>query len=122
MITNEIERENRLPLMLALASIGLLFSQVAYATNESSYKLGYVKGESNYTNCTFPEDKYGNIADCDKPSDACYNPLSHVDSTYGVMTNKTACIDGFVNGWSHVCQVGARDGASGDKVACPGDR
>jgi len=90
------KKQNRILLGLTIAAlIEIFFYQVAYATNESSYKLGFNNAMVEYHCYAHTSMKPGE--DCGyielAPSDACYtqnNPQ---------MTNKTVCSDGFYNGF-----------------------
>jgi hypothetical protein len=56
--------------IIFLIPLLLLFSQVAYATNESSYKWGYQQGKSEFANC----DDFD--ADCTAAPDDCQSPAN----------------------------------------------
>lgn len=89
---------------------------IAFAdTNESAYQFGYAQGRDSW-NC------YNNNADagCFMGKNACTSTITNAAK---VVTNQTACIDGFVNGWNKVCTHNI-DGASDDGVSaiCPDSR
>jgi hypothetical protein len=76
-----------------------------HTTNESSYKYGYEQGKSEWGNCTdFDADCSDGLSDCRSPvtyyvknETSGYQdiPIIH----YDIMTNTTACIDGYVHAW-----------------------
>lgn len=70
---------------LVLAFVGL--AQVAHATDESSYEYGYKMAQVDYRDCLAADNGCGTV------TTACFSS----------MTNNTACIDGYVHGWNHVC-------------------
>ncbi|MGC1931023.1 MAG: hypothetical protein WA667_18795 [Candidatus Nitrosopolaris sp.] len=85
----------------------------AYVTNEGSYKYGFKVGFSDYQ-CASTD------FDCDSPYNdnaihRCYigaNDTGWPTPPYAqglVVTNVTACIDGYVNGWKHWCNTNAKD-------------
>lgn len=92
-----------LPLILLVA-----VTPVAHATNESSYKWGYQQGKSEFANCDIFD------ADCNAAPDDCQSP-SHVSvknettgyynsiPKYNIMTNQTACMDGYSHAWEDSC-------------------
>ena len=76
-------------------------------TNEKSYKFGFSAGYDDYNHC-FDSDV--DAQDCSPPenNDAsiiCSNPNNNV-------TNSTACIDGYANGWKHWCMSDTKDCAT----------
>ena len=89
-----------LPLLL------LVTPAIADATNEGSYKFGFSVGFSDYNHCF---DNDADALDCsppdnDTPLQVCVNnPVNHE------VTNSTACIDGYVQGWQHWCKSDAKD-------------
>lgn len=99
---------NAIVLLLPLLLLVAITPAVAHATNESSYRYGFKQGEVIYHIC---------ITDFgDKCLDGTQVCLGHVD-------NQTACIDGYVNGWDHVCdpiKVKVKDGPP--SFACPTTR
>jgi len=113
------KRTNRICLGLAIAAlVAIFFYQVAYATNESSYQVGFRAAYSGY-NC------YATDPECDPPTtnatDECSLPLpSNYDHTLwglapnfpknapllkDVLTNSTACEHGFIDGFVHWCSL-----------------
>jgi hypothetical protein len=90
---------------LAAFFVGYFAYQVAYGTNESSYKIGYNTAVDNYTNLiTVNPD---NTARCDT-QDGCPqhdDAQKYCLSIGSGVTNATACIDGYVNGWKHWCST-----------------
>jgi hypothetical protein len=93
-------RNKIVPLVLALAiGIGITTNQLAYATNESSYNYGFKQGFSDYNTPVV------NI-DADDPTpnidvQACDNSVLGGSA----LTNSTACIDGYIDGWQHWCKM-----------------
>jgi hypothetical protein len=87
-----------LPLLL------LVTPAIARATNERSYKWGFSVGFSDYNHCFDI-----NALDCsppnnDAPLEVCVsNPVNHE------VTNSTACIDGYIQGWQHWCKLDLKD-------------
>jgi hypothetical protein len=80
----------------------IVATPLAYATNEneSSYKYGYKEAQVEWDNCTAPDDGCGTV------TTDCFSPT----------TDKTACVDGFVDGWNHVCDpVKAKENV----IPCP---
>ncbi|MGC2685579.1 MAG: hypothetical protein WA323_27290 [Candidatus Nitrosopolaris sp.] len=74
-----------------LLLLAIICYQVAYGTNESSYKYGYNAGRNNpYSGCLYFD------GDCD---DAVH------DSCQLWNTVTSACVDGFVNSWKHWCST-----------------
>lgn len=110
-------------LALIICSVGY---QWAYGTNESSYKYGYGQGKSEWVNCTDFD------ADCGAAPDDCqptvyvstndqfngipvnpasvdvknvtYYNLHYYIEKKKVMTNKTACMDGYSHAWENSCK------------------
>jgi hypothetical protein len=82
---------------------------------------GKKQGKYDWQSCTSLADKDGNFGTCDGPSFSCNPDNSHVyvrNQTDGLLyqsnlvqvTNQTACVDGYIHGWNHVCdQKKARD-------------
>jgi hypothetical protein len=84
-----------IPLML----VGLMAgTQLAYATNESSYKIGF-NGAVTLYHCfahrpTAQDEDCGMVSNS-SPSYECWSDKS--------MTNTTACNDGYIAGFVHWC-------------------
>lgn len=105
---NQNEHERLITAAGIAALVAYFCYEVAYGTNESSYRIGYNTAIANLTNLitvpppgSTPEN--GNICDT---QDGC--PSSDDAQNYcmaiGVgVTNTTACVDGYVNGWKHWC-------------------
>jgi hypothetical protein len=90
------KRTNRLCMGLAVAAlVAIFFYQVAYATNESSYKYGWSYADFRHRSACDDTD-----GDCD-PSAVSNCSTPYANST--IVTNQTACIDGFVNSWRSQC-------------------
>jgi hypothetical protein len=92
---------------LATLLVGYFVYQVAYGTNESSYKWGYRQGKLEYSNCTSIDNG------CGTADTSCFSPIhiatgvgtTHYRDTphYEIMTNKTACMNGYIHAWNHIC-------------------
>jgi hypothetical protein len=76
---------------------------VAFATNESDYKYGYDWAYGFYKCGVNPHDECG-LPDSDNINWECNATIHHQ------ITNSTACIDGYYNGFIDWCH--------GDKAAC----
>jgi hypothetical protein len=74
---------------LALTLVGV---QHAYATNESSYKYGFKNGFTDYR-CMDTEG-------CGGPTNYAFD----AECAGGVVTNSTACHDGYLDGWKSWCK------------------
>jgi hypothetical protein len=74
--------------------------QVAYGTNESSYQHGYRTAIAIYE-CGVIQ-----TSDCDTPTSDDVNTVCVNTS------NSTACMDGYLNGWSHWCSTDSKDCAT----------
>jgi hypothetical protein len=103
--------------------VGIMQLQQAYATNESSYKYGFQAGKSEWQSCAYTNGE----GDCTAAHDYCsdwirgsvYNATIGYDmQTYlGHVSNVTACVDGYVHAWNHVCDpVKAK---KADTMPCP---
>jgi hypothetical protein len=80
--------------ILALALMPLSIASVKVrATNDSSYQYGYQEGKSGYQCSNFNADCYNGLGTCD---------ISKYDNA-PQLTNKTSCLEGFVNGWKIWC-------------------
>jgi hypothetical protein len=87
------------PIALLLPLLLLVTPAIAHATNEGSYRFGYSAGYDDYHNCF--------IGDCSPPSN---------DEALGIcivgnqaVTNSTACLDGYIQGWQHWCKSDTKD-------------
>jgi hypothetical protein len=110
-----------------LLALLVLAPTLAFATNESSYKYGYGQGKSEWKDCIISDSECSDgLSDCKIPvvtlaknSQGFYDaskPINH----YDIVTNKTACIDGYVHGWNHLCNhKQAVKAWSDDGVPCP---
>jgi hypothetical protein len=90
---------NKIVLLLPL--LLLMTTTLAWATNESSYKEGFNNAFDGY-NCVQTED-------CDIIANnggelICNNQLDNPH-----VSNSTACIDGYVDGWKHWCNIDMKD-------------
>jgi len=80
--------------------------QVAYGTNESSYTWGFKLGKEEVVNCKDGDaDCSGSNQDCAFPGNitkaVVYDKFGDTRAVVvGPLTNQTACMDGFVNGWN----------------------
>ncbi len=91
-----------------IAMVGTTTTQLAHATNESSYKCGYKEGQVEWVKCTY---RMMTIAGPLLKVVSHQYPLVwvlvhvhyHDIEHYDIMTNKTACIDGFIHAWNHMC-------------------
>jgi hypothetical protein len=95
---------------LIVLLVGYGIYQAVYATNESAYQFGYKQGKDAWDCYKDPE------AGCFLGNDACTSTITNAAK---VVTNQTACIHGFINGWNKVCthSIDATDGSS--KAICP---
>jgi hypothetical protein len=89
-----------LPLLLLVTPV------IAHATNERSYKFGFSVGFSDYNHCF---DNDADALDCSPPDSS--NPLAICvgNPNNQAVTNSTACIDGYVQGWQHWCKSDTKD-------------
>jgi hypothetical protein len=87
-----------LPLLLLVTPV------IAHATNERSYKFGFSVGFSDYNHCF---DNDADALDCSPPDSS--NPLAICvgNPNNQAVTNSTACIDGYVQGWQ--CKSDTKD-------------
>jgi hypothetical protein len=86
--------------ILVIALMGVFGAHLAYATNESSYKEGVKTGFEEYSMCVKP-----GSTDCDNPPSHIDYPDAACAVTGGgwVVTNATACTDGYVHGFQTWC-------------------
>jgi hypothetical protein len=82
----------------------LLIPGIVLATNERSYKFGFNLGVDDYKHC-FDND----APDCSPPNNdesltICVNSPVNQD-----VTNSTACLDGYIQGWQHWCKSDIKD-------------
>jgi hypothetical protein len=118
------KKQNRILLGLAIAAlVGIFFYQVAYGSNESSYKWGFIQGKSEWSGCS---DADGNCAtglnDCQSLSYSVYNYTTgyyNAVPNSAPLSNHTACIDGYVNGWNHVCDHKIARSWPNIEIICP---
>ena len=88
--------------ILMLACVGfVLTAQTAFATNESSYKVGFSIAIDQYSGCNDTDDS--TCPSNDVAISECYKGTTD-DKGLVVVTNSTACMDGYVNGFKHWCQ------------------
>jgi hypothetical protein len=89
--------------MILLLPLLLVTPIIAHAKNESSYKYGFETGFESYQ-CV---SKNG---DCDDPSSDNINTICLNKSPLMVIvSNSTACMDGYLNGWAHWCESDAKN-------------
>ena len=75
--------------LLAVLSLG---AQLAHATNESSYQYGFKMAD------------FARGSGCDDTDGDCEpSAVSNCNTQSANVTNQTACVDGFVNGWRSQC-------------------
>ena len=89
------KKEKVLTLVLAGILLAYGWYQVAYGTNESSYQFGFNSADF----------KAGSA--CDDTDGDCQSSV-YIDAcptTSANVTNQTACVDGFVNGWRSDCMA-----------------
>jgi tetratricopeptide (TPR) repeat protein len=82
--------------ILALTPLSITSVKVM-ATNVSSYQYGYQEGKSGYQCSNFD-------ADCDNGLNTCDIDTYSLHST-PQLTNKTSCLEGFVDGWKQWCNA-----------------
>ena len=109
-MNNKRTIERKATIALTAFLVGMFCYQVVYGTNESSYKYGYKQGKDEFTNCKDSD------ADCTAAPDDCQSPVvwntknettgyySVEHRSYDIMTNQTACMDGYSQGWEHSCK------------------
>jgi hypothetical protein len=92
-------------IILLLPLLLLVTPAIAHATNEGSYIFGYSAGYDDYHNCFIGDST--RIGDCSPPSN---------DEALGIcvvgnqaVTNSTACLDGYIQGWQHWCKSDTKD-------------
>jgi hypothetical protein len=83
---------------MILAALLIFCYQLAYGRNEWSYKCGFKIGFGQYQ-CPITDDCDQPIPDAAKLT--CINPTPQMVH----VTNSTACLVGYVNGWKHLCQT-----------------
>jgi len=116
------KKTNRICLGLAIAALVAIFCyQVAYGTNEISYRFGY-KTTVNTASCIATQIRTDNGDDCNRgimsptwvcgyPNDPDADNALNINPNTGfytpkiVVTNQTACNDGFYNGFVHWCST-----------------
>jgi hypothetical protein len=88
-----------------------------YGTNESSYKYGYVQGKGEWGDCQiFDAECSIALDDCHSPVDVAVKYAKPYVKRYDIVTNQTACIDGYIHAWNHVCK---QPQANDNGVLCP---
>jgi hypothetical protein len=87
------------------ALVAIFFYQVTYGTNESSYQWGYKSGKEGYECSNYDADCNNGLGACDIGAKLSYGIVTPpgVPHLEGSVTNKTACLDGYVYGWKHWC-------------------
>ena len=112
-------------ILLTLAVGFVLTVQTAFATNESSYQYGYKQGKYGWADCTdFDADCSTGLDHCNsavQPVGSMLTPQSQKvhNSNENVMTNKTACVHGYINGWNDVCNQTQARSWPNNEVTCP---
>jgi hypothetical protein len=101
------EQVVRLAIIIPILLLVMMSSTTAvWATNEVSYKFGFNLGVDDYKHCfDTPQD----ADDCSPPDSS--NPLAICvgNPNNQAVTNSTACIDGYVQGWQHWCKSDTKD-------------
>ena len=87
--------------------VAIFCYQVAYGTNESSYQWGYKSGREGYECRNYDADCNNGLGTCDIGAKLSYGIVTPpgVPHLEGSVTNRTACLDGYVNGWKHWCNT-----------------
>jgi len=90
---------------------------------DASYKWGFKNGKSEWVDCSDADgDCQTGLADCAAIYYSVYNYTtgyySQVPNTAPVY-NQTACIDGWVNGWNHVCNQTMAKSWPNNEIICP---
>src|SRR5215469_4108426 len=89
---------------LLLPLVLLVTPAIAHATNEGSYKFGFTVGFRDYNHCFDNGASDCSPPDNDAPLQVCVNnPVNHE------VTNSTACIDGYIQGWQRWCKSDLKD-------------
>jgi hypothetical protein len=90
---------------MVAALVAYFCYQVAYGTNESSYQWGYKSGREGYECSNYDADCDNGLGTCDIGAKLSYGIVTPpgVPHLEGSVTNRTACLDGYVNGWKHWC-------------------
>ncbi len=110
---------------LTLAVGFVLTAQTAFATNESSYQYGYKQGKYGWADCTdFDADCSTGLDHCNsavQPVGSMLTPQSQKvhNSNENVMTNKTACVHGYISGSNDVCNQTQARSWPNNEVTCP---
>jgi hypothetical protein len=82
----------------------VMIPTAVWATNEGSYKFGFSVGFSDYNHCFDNDALVCSPPANDAPLEVCVNnPVIHE------VTNSTACIDGYFQGWQHWCKSDLKD-------------
>jgi hypothetical protein len=94
-----------------LAIIGMMsIGQTAHVTNESSYQFGHEYGKIEWNSCIVPE------SSCSMGQDVCTSTITNAAK---IVTNQTACMHGFINGWNKVCTHSLENTDGASKAVCP---
>ena len=118
-----MSRSSMIALTLAVGFV--LTAQTAFATNESSYQYGYKQGKYGWVDCTdFDADCSTGLDHCNaaiQPVGSMLTPQSQKthNSDSDIMTNKTACVHGYVHGWNDVCNQTQARSWPNNEVTCP---
>src|SRR5215470_322617 len=93
--------KSRTTIPLLLLILGVMITPTVVnsikATDESSYLYGYKNGRQGYQCSNFQ-------ADCDNGLSSCDVTIYSLKST-PQLTNKTACLNGYVDGWKQWCNT-----------------
>jgi hypothetical protein len=90
---------------------------------DASYKWGFIQGKSEWGSCSDADgDCQTGLTDCQSPSYTVYNYTTgyyNAVPNSAPLSNHTACIDGYVNGWNHVCDHKIARSWPNNEIICP---
>ena len=90
---------------------------------DASYKWGFNQGKSEWSSCSDADgDCQTGLTDCQSPSYSVYNYTTgyyNAVPNSAPLSNKTACIDGYVNGLNHVCDQTMARSWPNNEIICP---
>ena len=91
---------------LAAFLVGYFCYQVAYGmTTEGSYQQGYKWGRDGYQCSNFNADCDNGLNSCNVGTAIYQNVPNNYARIVDSISNRTACLDGMVNGWKHWCNT-----------------
>jgi hypothetical protein len=101
---NEKYQKMILAAILVLTAVIFCY-QLAYGTNEGLYQWGYKSGREGYECSNYDANCNNGLGSCDIGAKLSYGIVTPpgVPHLEGSVTNKTACLDGYVNGWKRWC-------------------